>query len=272
MNNLHRELAPISESAWDQIEQEAKRTLKRYLAARKVVDLIGPKGFDLSSVGTGHLREIAPLCDGLKAAQRETTPVLELKVPFKLTRKAIDDVERGSNDSDWQPLKDAAKTIAFAEDHVVFEGYAQGGIDGMRQVSSNRKIALPADIRQYPEAVAAAVNELRLAGVNGPYALLLGAEPYTSITGSSDDGYPVLTHIQKLVDKEVIWSPAIKGGVVVTTRGGDFDLTIGQDLSIGYLGHSADEVELYILETLTYRTQTAEASVILDPPAIEQAK
>ena len=33
MNNLHRALAPISDSAWQQIEEEATRTLKRYLAA-----------------------------------------------------------------------------------------------------------------------------------------------------------------------------------------------------------------------------------------------
>jgi len=32
MNNLHRELAPISEAAWAQIEEEATRTPKRYLA------------------------------------------------------------------------------------------------------------------------------------------------------------------------------------------------------------------------------------------------
>ena len=265
MNNLHRELAPVSATAWTQIEQEAARRLKRYLAARRVVDLQGPQGFDLSAVGTGHTRSVTPLCDGLQVAQREVTPVLELRVPFRLTRKAIDDVERGSNDSDWQPLKDAAKKIAFAEDHVVFEGYPAVGIDGIRQVTSNRKVTLPGDIRTYPDAIAEAVNELRLAGVNGPYALLLGADPYTSITGGSDDGYPVLKHIQKLVDREVIWTPAIKGGVVVTTRGGDFDLTIGQDLSIGYLSHTSDDVELYLEETLTYRTQTAEASVILDP-------
>lgn len=265
MNNLHRELAPISASAWTQVDQEAARTLKRYLAARRVVDLQGPKGLGLAAVGTGHRRGIAPLGEGIQAALREVTPVVELRVPFKLTRKAIDDVERGSNDSDWQPLKEAAKKIAFAEDRVVFEGYPQAGIAGIRQVASNRKVALPDDIRAYPEAIAEAVSELRLAGVNGPYALLLGADPYTRITGGSDDGYPVLTHIQKLIDKEVIWSPAITGGVVVTTRGGDFDLTIGQDLSIGYLGHSGDEVELYFEESLSYRTQTAEAAVILDP-------
>lgn len=267
MNNLYRELAPISAAAWSQIEEEATRTLKRYLAARKLVDLLGPKGFDLPAVGTGHTSEVAPLFNGLKVAKREAKPVIELRVPFKLTRKAIDDVERGSNDSDWQPLKDAAKTIAFAEDHVVVEGYEAVGIEGIRQVTSNQKLTLPSDIRAYPEIVERAVNELRLAGVNGPYALLLGADPYTALTGGSDDGYPILKHIQKLVDKEIVWSPAVKGGVVVTTRGGDFELTIGQDLSIGYLGHDSETVELYLQETLSYQTQTAEASVILDPAA-----
>ena len=42
MNNLHRELAPISDAAWAQIEEETKRTLKRYLAGRRVVDVISP--------------------------------------------------------------------------------------------------------------------------------------------------------------------------------------------------------------------------------------
>ena len=55
MDNLHRELAPISDSAWAQIEEEATRTLKRHLAARRVVDLNGPEGFSLSAVGTGHV-------------------------------------------------------------------------------------------------------------------------------------------------------------------------------------------------------------------------
>ncbi|GFO80932.1 MAG: hypothetical protein A49_05590 [Methyloceanibacter sp.] len=92
---------------------------------------------------------------------------------------------------------------------------------------------------------------------------MLGAGPYTALTGGSEDGYPLLKHIQRLVDKEIVWSPAIKGGVVVTTRGGDFDLYLGQDISIGYLSHSAEAVTLYLQETLTYITQTAEAAVVL---------
>lgn len=266
MNNLHRELAPISELAWAQIEEEASRTLKRHLAARRVVDVQGPKGLELSAVGTGHLRQIEAPGDGIQAAQREVKALVELRVPFELTRQAIDDVERGAEDSDWQPLKDAARKIAFAEDRAVFEGYASAGIKGVRQGTSNPVLTLPADMKSYPGAVAQAVSQLRLAGVNGPYALLLGPAPYTAISGGSDDGYPVLQHIQRLVDGEIVWAPAITGAVVLTTRGGDFELQIGQDISIGYLSHTEAAVRLYLQETFTFLMLTAEAAVVLAPP------
>src|SRR5262245_54103529 len=124
MNNLHRELAPISDKAWAQIEEEASRTLKRHLTARRVVDVPPPPGLALAAVGTGHLRQIPSPGDGIQAAQREAKAIVELRVPFTLTRQAIDDVERGAIDSDWSPLKEAARTIAFAEDRTVFDGYA----------------------------------------------------------------------------------------------------------------------------------------------------
>jgi uncharacterized linocin/CFP29 family protein len=154
MNNLHRELAPISDMAWAQIEEEASRTLKRYLAGRRVVDLQGPSGAALSAVGTGHLQSIAAPGDGILARQREVKALVELRVPFELDRQMIDDVERGANDSDWQPAKDAAKTIAFAEDGAIFEGYAAGGIQGIRQGTSNPIEPLPADVTNYPDAIA----------------------------------------------------------------------------------------------------------------------
>ena len=109
MNNLHRELAPISDAAWAQIEEEASRTLKRHLAARRVVDVDGPKGSELAAVGTGHLHQIQAPGDGIQAVQREAKALVELRVPFELTRQAIDDVERGATDSDWAPLKEAAQ-------------------------------------------------------------------------------------------------------------------------------------------------------------------
>jgi uncharacterized linocin/CFP29 family protein len=265
MNNLHRELAPISDAAWAQIEEEASRTLKRHLAARRVVDVEGPKGLELAAVGVGHLRQIQAPGEGIQAAQRLATALVELRVPFELTRQAIDDVERGATDSDWSPLKEAAKKIAFAEDRSVFDGYDAAGIQGIRQGNSNPALALPSNARGYPGSVAQAVSQLRLAGVNGPYALVLGAEAYTAASGGSDEGYPIFHHIERVLDGGIIWAPAIEGAFVVTTRGGDFELDIGQDISIGYQSHTADVVELYFQETFTFRLLTTEAAVALAP-------
>ena len=265
MNNLHRELAPISDAAWAQIEEETSRTLKRYLAARRVVDLHGPSGVALSAVGTGHLQNIAAPGNGILARQREVKALVELRVPFELDRQMIDDVERGANDSDWQPAKDAAKTIAFAEDRAIFEGYAAGDIGGIRQGASNPPITLPADVRNYPDAIAQALSELRLVGVNGPYSVLLGADAYTAVAEARDYGYPVLEHLRRIVDGEIIWAPAIPGGFVLTTRGGDFDLHVGQDFSIGYSSHTDTIVRLYLQETFTFLLLTTEAAVALAP-------
>jgi uncharacterized linocin/CFP29 family protein len=265
MNNLYRELAPISDKAWAQIEEEASRTLKRHLAARRVVDVLGPKGLELSAVGTGHIQQIEAPGDGIQAVQREAKALVELRVPFELTRQAIDDVERGATDSDWWPVKEAVRKIAFAEDRSIFDGYAAAGIQGIREGSSNPGITFPANVKGYSDAVAQAVSQLRLAGVNGPYALVLGAEAYTAASGGSDEGYPVSRHIERVADGGIIWAPAIEGGFVLTTRGGDFELDIGQDFSIGYLSHSPTIVELYFQETFTFRLLTTEAAVVLAP-------
>jgi len=263
MNNLHRELAPISDAAWAQIEDETTRTLKRYLAARRVVDVPSSGGVALPAVGTGHLKQIAAPAEGILARQREVKPLVELRVPFELLRQTIDDVERGSDDSDWQPAKDAAMKIAYAEDRAIFNGYHDANIQGIRESTSNPIDTLPADVRAYPDAVAHALSQLRLMGVNGPYSVLLGAEEYTALAETRDHGYPVLEHVKRIVDGNLIWAPAIEGAFVVTTRGGDFELNIGQDVSIGYLSHSDSAVQLYLQETLTFRVLTTEASVAL---------
>ena len=263
MNNLHRELAPISSAAWTGIEQEARRTFKRHLAGRRVVDLAGPSGTELSAVGTGHLRDLEPPAAGVISRQREAVSLVELRVPFYVSREAIDDVERGSKDSDWQPIKDAARQMAFAEDCAIFEGYAAAGIRGLRDCSSNPALPLPADPRDYPNIVSQALTALRLAGVNGPYSVLLSADAYTAVNETSDHGYPISEHLRRVVDGEIIWAPAIAGAFVVSTRGGDFELHIGQDLSIGYLTHDASTVQLYFQESITFLAYTGEAVVAL---------
>jgi uncharacterized linocin/CFP29 family protein len=265
MDNLHRDLAPISEAAWADLEDEARRTFTQHIAGRRVVDVPEPAGVELAAVATGQLDAIDPPDDNLVTQLYQSQPIVQLRVPFTVARAQVDGVERGAKDADWQPVKDAARRIAFAEDRIVFGGYAAAGVTGIRAASSNPALTLPSDVLEYPNAITQAMTALRLAGVGGPYSLALSADAYTAVTETSDHGYPIHEHIARLLDGDIVWAPAIEGALLLTTRGGDFELRLGQDLSIGYLAHDATSIELYFQETLTFLTYTSEAAVALSP-------
>lgn len=263
MNNLYRDLAPVTDAAWTEIEVEATRTFKRHVAGRRVVDVSDPGGPVAAAVSTGRLQDVQAPADGVVAHLRASKPLVRLRVPFVLSRGEIDDVERGAQDSDWDPVKAAAKKLAFVEDRAVFEGYAAASIEGIRSCSSNPPLKLPEDPRDMPDAISQALTSLRLAGVDGPYSVLLSADVYTKVSETTEHGYPIREHLNRLVDGDIIWAPAIDGAFVLTTRGGDFDLQLGTDVAIGYTSHDAETVQLYMQETMTFLCYTAEASVCL---------
>jgi uncharacterized linocin/CFP29 family protein len=133
----------------------------------------------------------------------------------------------------------------------------------VRQSSSNPVLTLPAAAASYPDVVSQAVSALRLAGVGGPFALLLSAGAYTMVSETTEHGYPIREHLNHVIDGDIIWAPAIDGAFLLSARGGDYELRLGQDLSIGYLSHDASTVDLYFTESLTFLAYTAEASVAL---------
>jgi len=219
MNNLYRDLAPVTEAAWAEIELEATRTFKRHIAGRRVVDVSDPGGPVTAAISTGHLLGVSPPSDGVVAHLRASKPLVRLRVPFTVTRTAIDDVERGSQDADWDAVKDAAKKLAFVEDRAIFEGYDAASIEGIRACSSNPALTLPDDARVIPDVIAQALSELRLAGVDGPYSVLLSADAYTKVSETTEHGYPIREHLNRLVDGEIIWAPAIDGAFVLARNG-----------------------------------------------------
>ncbi|MEU8735336.1 family 1 encapsulin nanocompartment shell protein [Streptomyces tendae] len=261
MNNLHRELAPMSAAAWTDLEAEARRTFRAHIAGRRLVDVPEAGGVELAAIPTGHSDPIDPPDQAVYTRLRRSKPLVELRVPFTVSRQQVDDVERGAMDADWQPVKDAARQIAFAEDRAIFEGLPQAGIDGLRDSSSNAFAELPDDPRDYPEAVGKGVSALRLAGVEGPYTLALSAGAYEAVSETSDHGHPVRDRIARLLQGDIVWAPAVTGAFLVSTRGGDYTLRLGQDLSIGYLSHDAEEIRLYFQETLTFLVHATEATV-----------
>jgi uncharacterized linocin/CFP29 family protein len=265
MNHLIRELAPITDEAWTQIDDEASRSLKHYLAARRLVDFTGPLGWGYSAVDAGRIDVIDGVAlGGLEVARRRVLPLVELRSPFTLDRAELAAADRGATDLDLDPVIDAGRAAALAEDHLVFHGYEAGGVAGMITVSPHEPVAISDDYGHYPEHVAQAVAALRAADVAGPYAIALGARCFTGVTETTEHGgYPVFEHLRQILDGPVVWAPAVDGAVVLSQRGGDFELTVGEDFSIGYRSSDATSVQLYIEESVTFRINTPDASVHL---------
>ena len=264
MNHLLRELAPISAAGWLEIEKETKRTLKTTLAARRLVDFKGPQGWDASAIGLGRSAAIdVPGQSGVKARLRQVLPLVELRVPFELRRDTLDDIERGAKDPDLDSVIEAARTIAIAEDRAVFHGFPAAGIHGICEAQAEMAVAIGDDYEVFPEVVTAALNRLRDEGVDGPYAIALGERCYTGVTDTTHGGYPVLEHIRHIVEGPLVWAPGLDGAVVLSMRGEDFELTVGEDFAIGYRDHDAEKVRLYIEESFTFWLLSPQAGIPL---------
>jgi uncharacterized linocin/CFP29 family protein len=264
MNHLHRELAPITPAGWAEIEDEARRTLKRMLAGRKLVDFSGPHGWEAASVNLGHVKTLdnAPQSSA-QVRQRVVQPLLEFRVPFEMSREELEAAARGAPDIDVDAVTEAARRAALLEDRAIFNGYPAAGIAGVMESAEHAQLTISDDYTRYPALVAEAINTLRTAGVDGPYAIALGPRCYTGLTGTTEHGYPVIEHVRRLLDGPIVWAPAVDGAVVVSLRGDDFILHVGQDFSIGYSSHSDTTVKLYIEESLTFLNFAPEAAVPL---------
>ncbi len=262
MDLLKRDLAPITPEAWEQIDAEAKRVLVMNLAGRKLVDVDGPHGWEHAAVNTGVLDIKKEPGLGVPWGVRRVMPLIELRQPFEMPIMQLDNASRGAN-LDLDVVIKAAEQIAHAEEQAIFNGFKAGGIEGIISSSPHAAIPIPASYAEYPSSVVQATELLREAGVNGPYALALGPEGYKALAQAAEDGYPIRERLRRIIDGPVVWAPKVEGAVVLSTRGGDFQLTIGQDLSIGYEAHDKNRVRLYLTESFTFRVLECAAAVSL---------
>ncbi|MBV8160713.1 MAG: bacteriocin family protein [Acidimicrobiia bacterium] len=266
MDHLLRPLAPVSEAAWTAVEAEAKSRITTFLAARKLVDFDGPRGWDHSATDLGRSDDVPAPVEDVEARLRRVLPLVELRVPFTIRRAELDDIDRGAPDADLGTLDVATARLGLAENTVVFRGHEGAGIDGILDASSHPSVRLEEDFHRYPTSVAKAVDVLRESGIGGPYGLAIAPTGYTGIIETTEHGgYPLLDHLHQILGGPVVWTPGIDGAAVLSLRGGDFVMDVGQDVSIGYRTHDAESVTLYLEESLTFRVLEPDAVVMVSP-------
>ena len=261
---LRRDMAPIADAAWKEIELQSSRILKGNLSGRKLVDFCGPHGWQFAAVNLGRLEVGAETATGGVAwGLHRVLPLVEIRVPFTLGIWNLDDVERGAKNPDLGPLTEAARRVAIFEETAIYHGFAGAGIRGMLETSSHPPVPLSPDRSGFTESVELALLAIQKAEIGGPFALVLGTEPYKWLMVGDPDAYPLLQRVKALITGGIHWSPALEGGAVLSRRGGDFEMTVGQDLTIGYKLHDAQKVDLYFTESFTFRVLEPAAAVAL---------
>lgn len=265
-NHLLREHAPISDGNWKLLDDEARERLSAALAARKLVDFAGPHGWSYSATNLGRVTTVAAApCDGVSAVQRRVLPLVEVRAEFSISRAELRDDDRGAADADLEPLDKAAHRMAVAETKAVFHGWPEASITGISEASPHGGVKLGSKPDAYPRPVASAVELLLESGIIGPYALALGSDCFRRVAETAEHGgYPLRDHLAKILEGgPIVWAPGVSGGVVLSVRGGDFLFESGQDLSLGYLSHDADDVHLYLEQSFSFHVATPEAAVPL---------
>jgi uncharacterized linocin/CFP29 family protein len=267
MNHLLRSLAPITDSGWELLDREARQRLAAALAARKLVDFAGPRGWEHSATNLGRATAVAKAPgEGVTALQRRVLPLVELRAAFTVPLAELRDQARGALDVDLESLDTAAHRIAIVENIAVFHGWPKTGVAGIAEASPHEAIPLGQNADVYPRSVARAVELLLHSGIAGPYGLALGRDEYTRVVETAEHGgYPLLDHLRKILEGPIVWSPGVNGAVALSLRGGDFLFESGQDLSIGYERHDEQAVHLYLEESFSFVVATREAAVPLSP-------
>ena len=263
MNILKKELAPITEKAWKEISDQADDIFTSLLSHRKVVGIDGPNGLEFGAVSTGRLSVPGNQDkEGVNYGIHQVMPLVEIRKPFSLNLWELDNLERGAEDIDLAPLEEAARQVARFENRAVYEGFKQGSIAGLANGSDNPVQKLPDDPDLFIQTIAGQISILRKAGVEGPYNLVLTDDRWQQLVTLSK-GYPAMRYLKDIMEGDVLINHETDHSFLLSGRGEDFQLILGQDLSVGYDAHDAEKVKLYLMESFTFRILGPEALIVL---------
>ncbi|MCF8303406.1 MAG: bacteriocin family protein [Bacteroidales bacterium] len=263
MDILRRSLAPISSQAWDEINEEARQILECDLTGRKFIDVEDPKGWDYAALPTGRLNVPGKQGSGVHFGIHDVLPLVETRVPFKLNIWELDNIARGAVDPNLDNLDEAARKIIAFEEEAIYYGLKSANIKGLKASSDHPHLKYPENPEEILKVVSEGISMLRKSSVEGPYSLVVNTEKWQQLSGIVH-GYPLKKHLEALLEGNIIMSPNINESYLVSKRGGDFRLVLGQDYSIGYESHNNKEVELYFTESFTFQIIEPAAFIVMD--------
>lgn len=252
MDFLKQSLAPIPDEAWDEINDEATDILTSVLSARRFVDVDGPLGLDFGAVHTGRINADNNKKGGVHYGINQVLPLIEVRTSFTLDIWELDNASRGAEKLELDAMEEAACKLATFEENAIYHGLKKAEIPGLKKRSQYDAVDLPESTDAVLNVLSRQLALFKRNGIEGPYSLILNQDDWERLTGQLD-GYPLRKQINLLLGGPLILSPFIDEAFLITKRGGDFCLTLGQDIAIGYQFHDEEKVKLYFTESFTFQ-------------------
>ncbi|MFW5808742.1 MAG: family 1 encapsulin nanocompartment shell protein [Spirochaetota bacterium] len=261
MDIFRRNLAPVSSAAWDEINSVARETLIANLSARRFVDISGPHGLGYASVNIGRLSASETHAkSGVSYGVHTVMPLVEARAMFTLGQWELDNIERGARDIELDALIEASRKIAAFEEDVVYNGFPKSSVEGLNQAASESTVPVKLNPDSIIDAISEAQGRLILEGIEGPAILVVNPELW-KVLARAVPGGTLRSLVEKQIEGRVIYSGAVNGGMLVSARGGDTELSIGQDIAIGYHSHTNEEITFFMTESFTFRVIAPEAII-----------
>ncbi|MFW5913883.1 MAG: family 1 encapsulin nanocompartment shell protein [Bacillota bacterium] len=263
MDLLKQSLAPIPTEGWEEINDRAREVIVSQLTARSVLHVEGPKGLTGNVVRHGRLKPVKEAKKGeVGSSLYDVQPLMETRIRFELSRWELDNILRGEKDVDLDNLEAAAEKLALYEEDAIYNGNKAAGIKGLDEVAGTR-IKMGKDANAIMKAVSEASCALKDAYSERPYDMVVSDEVLKLLNQMYQGGL-LRKNVEAVIGGEVIRSRVVKGAFLVPRDHEDLELTIGQDYSVGYEASDANAIELFVMNSFTFRCLDEDIVVAFD--------
>jgi uncharacterized linocin/CFP29 family protein len=256
---LAREDAPFGSETWEVLDTTMMEAAKGQLVGRRLLDIEGPFGLGLKLVPLQDV-EIEP---GLTAS--EFLPVLLIQRTFALGVRDLISYEREGMALDTSAVAEAAVECARMEDALIFNGMVLPGLL-TAEGSNGLELSSWDETGAAAEDVIKALTILDNAGFYGPYSLALAPSRYNLLFRRYPRGnFSEMEHVKTMVTEGVFKAPILESGGVLLASGRQFaSIVLGQDMTIGFIGPTGEEIEFSISESLVPVIRQPKAICVLN--------